>query len=290
LFKKNVGLIGLGIIGTRVAAALRSGGWRVYVWNRSPRAEAGFVGSAAEVAEQAGVIQLFVSDGAAVMECIEAMAPKLTPGHVVMCHATIGKAATLEAAARVAETGAAFLDAPFTGTRGAAEQRALCYFIGGDDAVLARVDPVLRASAKAVVKIGGIGDAAIAKLATNLMVGATGEILAEAAAFMGRHGLAPWVLALALEHHGVRSGLSDLKLPAIAAGDFTPHFALKHMLKDIRLGLGEAGDLELPVASAVAASLADGLGRGWGDLDFSVVARRLMDLPEAPAGASADAP
>ena len=63
--RKNVGLIGLGIIGSRVAAGLRASGYHVFVWNRSPRPIPNFLGSPIEVAEMCEVIQLFVADAAA---------------------------------------------------------------------------------------------------------------------------------------------------------------------------------------------------------------------------------
>jgi 3-hydroxyisobutyrate dehydrogenase-like beta-hydroxyacid dehydrogenase len=130
---KNIGVIGLGIIGSRVAAGLRSQGWNAFVWNRTPKPVPNFLGSAAEVARTCEIIQLFVADAPATMEMIEAMKDALTPEHVVLCHGTIGLEGTLEAARRVQQTGAHFLDAPFTGSKIAAEKRQLCYYIGGDE-------------------------------------------------------------------------------------------------------------------------------------------------------------
>ena len=62
---KNVGLIGLGIIGSRVAAGLRNQGWNAFVWNRTPKPVPNFLGSAAEVARTCDIIQLFVADAPA---------------------------------------------------------------------------------------------------------------------------------------------------------------------------------------------------------------------------------
>ena len=60
--RKNVGLIGLGIIGTRVAQSLRAAGFQVYVWNRTPKPAPNFLGSPAEIAALCDIIQLFVAD------------------------------------------------------------------------------------------------------------------------------------------------------------------------------------------------------------------------------------
>ncbi|HYR59066.1 MAG TPA: NAD(P)-binding domain-containing protein, partial [Chthoniobacteraceae bacterium] len=111
--RKNVGLIGLGIIGARVAAGLRASGFHVFVWNRSAKPTPNFVGSPAEVAQLCEIVQLFVADAQALFDVVEQMKEALTPRHVVICNATVGPEATLEAARIVEETGAHFLDAPF---------------------------------------------------------------------------------------------------------------------------------------------------------------------------------
>ena len=114
----NVGIIGLGIIGSRVASGLRQAGFQSFVWNRTPKTVPNFLGSPAEVAGLCQIIQLFVADGAAVLETIEALRPALTPQHIIVCCPTIGLDATLQAAEKVHQLGASFLDAPFTGSKG----------------------------------------------------------------------------------------------------------------------------------------------------------------------------
>ena len=73
---KNVGLIGLGIIGSRIAAVLRKRGFQVFVWNRTPRLEQNFVGSPGEVAELCDLVQLFVADDEALLEMLLSTYPE----------------------------------------------------------------------------------------------------------------------------------------------------------------------------------------------------------------------
>ena len=272
----NAGVIGLGIIGSRVAAHLRTAGFAVSVWNRTPKTEPNFLGSPAAVASAADVIQLFVADPQAVYEVIEAMGEGLSSRHTVVCSATIGRDATLEAAKRVRERGARFLDAPFTGTKSAAEKGQLVYYIGDDDDSLAIARPVLEAACKAIVPIGKVGEAALVKVVTNVMAASAIETLVEVLALLKAAGLPPEILAPALENHGIRSGLIDLKLPALLQGDFEPQFALKHMLKDMRFGLDLATELklDLPVARATTDALCDADAQGFGDLDFAALIKR----------------
>ena len=272
----SAGVIGLGIIGTRIAAHLRAAGFTVPVWNRTPKTEPNFLGSPAEVASAADIIQLFVADPQAVYDVIEAMGEALNSRHTLVCSATIGRAATLEAARRVRERGARFLDAPFTGTKGAAEKGQLVYYIGDDDNSLTAARPVLEAASKAIVPVGKVGDAALVKVATNVMVASTVQTLTELLTLLKAAGLPPEVMGPALENHGIRSPLVDLKLPKLLEGDFEPHFALKHMLKDMRFGLDLAAELnlDLPITRVTTEALQDADNQGLGELDFAAVIKR----------------
>ena len=295
--RKNVGLIGLGIIGSRVAASLRASGYHVFVWNRTPKPAPNFLGSPAELAEICEVIQLFVSDSQAVFEMIEALGDALTPRHLIVCSATIGPEATIEAARLVAQRGAQFLDAPFTGSRAAAERSQLVYYVGGDETQFLRAKPVLEASGKAIVRCGKLGDAATLKVVTNLISAVSTQVLAEALAVTRCAGISPEVFAAALEQNACRSGTIELKLPKMARADYDPHFSLKHMFKDVQLGIHLANslDLEVPATTVTAGVMYGALNNGWADLDFASIykiydgafARRekveaIADSPAAP--------
>ena len=134
--RNNVGIIGLGIIGQRVADNLRRRGFHVYVWNRTPRAVPNFVGSRAEVAELCDFVQIFVSDDEALLQSVQQLTPALTPRHIVLAHSTVAPETMRTAAEIVQRRGARFLDAPFTGSKPAAEKGELIYYVGGDEAAL----------------------------------------------------------------------------------------------------------------------------------------------------------
>ncbi len=273
--KPSVGVIGLGTIGSRVVSALRRNGYQVWLHNRSPRPEPNFLSSPGEVAEAAKHIQIFVSDGPALLSVVKALAPELTPEHVVMNHATVSPHETIEAATIVTSRHAKFLDAPFTGSRDAAENGELVYYIGGDSAVLEVVRPLLGASSKSILEIGEIGQASIVKIATNLLSATAVEALAEAHALLDKNGIELRKLSLALQSNVSRSPLSDMKIPLMLSGDFAPRFSLKHMFKDVQLALGLAAEkeIELPIAAAFAEAAMAAMQHGWGDSDFSVIAK-----------------
>lgn len=289
--KTSVGVIGLGIIGGRIAAALRRDGHSVFVWNRSPRAEPNFLSSAREVAESADILQIFVRDGEALLEVIRSMGTALGESHIVMNHATVGPAETLEAARLVSERGAAFLDAPFTGSRDAATEGQIVYYIGGEESVLERALPILKVSAKAILLMGPVGAATYVKVATNMISAAEIGVLSEALALLARGGVPLPRLMEALQHNVANSGAISAKLPLMLTGDFAPRFSTKNMLKDLQIALRsvEGKGIDMPVTSAAAGALMGAMQAGWGEEDFASIARHyayagsVKDLPEQPS-------
>ena len=285
----KVGVIGLGIIGARVAANLRGAGHQVYVWSRSPHSAPNFLGSVVEVADLCDLIQIFVSDDAALLEVVRTIAAALSSRHLLTAHSTVSPATTRQAAAIVEGLGARYLDAPFTGSKAAAQNKQLVYYVGGDEAVVNEARPVLELTSKKVLHVGKVGDATILKLATNILTATTVQTLAEMQALVRAAGIDEHRLVEALENNSSRSGTSDLKLPTMIEGNFEPSFSLKHMLKDARLALAlaESFKLPLPLLDTTTEVLTDSIEEdaGWGDLDFSVITKNYDALVPPRAAA-----
>ncbi|MEP6685177.1 MAG: NAD(P)-dependent oxidoreductase [Verrucomicrobiota bacterium] len=277
---KNVGLIGLGIIGQRVAESLRRHAFHVFVWNRTPRPVPNFLGSPAAVAELCDFVQIFVADDEALLDVIRQMGPKLTAHHIVAAHCTVAPESMRMAAAHVQRRGARFLDAPFTGSRAAAEKGELVYYVAGDDGALEQARKILEASSKRIIEIGEIGQATTIKIATNIVTAATVQAGAEALALATKSGIAPEKLLAALESNAAQSATLAMKLPKIMEGDFEPHFSVKHMLKDVQLAgkIARALDLDLTMNEAVRDALIEEVKKGRADDDYSSIAHRY--LPE----------
>ena len=271
----SVGLLGLGIIGSRVAENLRKAGYDVFVWSRSVRDMANFLPTPRAVAEAARVVQIFVRNDEALVEAMADMSPALGAGHIIMNHATVSKGATLKAAEVCSASGAAYLDAPFTGSKMAAQNGKLVYYIGGDAAVLEEARPILAVSSAQILPFGGIGDATVLKIVTNLISAVTVKALTEAAAITRGHGVPLEHLLAALQGNANYSALIGMKLPAMIKGDFEPHFSLRNMLKDADFARGLAAEagLETPALDAAAAAMRRGVEAGEGDADFSVIGK-----------------
>jgi len=272
--RQSVGVIGLGIIGSRVASNLRKSGFEVWVWNRSPKPEPNFLASPEELADAADTILIFVADGPALLETVHKLLPSLSARHVLVNHATVGAEEAAEAGAIAERASAGFVNAPFTGSRDAAAAGRMVYYLGGAPELMSRVLPVLNATAKSVIEIGDVRQASLVKIATNLVSATTVEAIAEAMAVLDRHGVPLGKFAEAIESNAICSGVTQNKIPGMVSGNFEPHFALKHMFKDIQLVIGAGADagLEMPAANAVAGALMAGIQKGWADLDFSALA------------------
>jgi 3-hydroxyisobutyrate dehydrogenase-like beta-hydroxyacid dehydrogenase len=271
----NVAVVGLGIIGSRVAANVQKAGFEVRVWNRTPKEMAGFEPNLAKLAAWADVVQIFVRDHIALLEVTGAMLPAIsqTPGKVVINSATVSREATVAVADQISAAGALFLDAPFTGSREAAAGGQLVYYVGGDQAVLEAVKPVLQASSKEIILSGKVGDATLLKIATNMVSAVSVQVLSEAMRLVEAHGLPTSAFEQALASNASGSMLAKMKLPTMQAGDFQPHFSLKNMLKDslYALELGDQAGLHMPALRAASQQMQQLNDAGEGDADYSVL-------------------
>jgi len=274
--RKNVGVIGLGIIGTRVAAHLREKGFYVFVWNRTLRRVPNFVGTPAEIAEMCDCLQIFVSDDDALLEVTNQLTSALAPRHIVLAHSTVSPHSMRAAAEIVERRGARFIEAPFTGSKVAAEKGELLYYVAGDDAALREARPILEASSKEIMVIGEIGQATAVKIATNMVTAASVQAAAEALALVQTVGLPLEKLVEAMRGNASHSATLAMKLPKMIEANFEPHFSLKHMLKDMQIAsrLGLSHYLELAVTGATRERLLEQMQRGYGDDDYSAVARK----------------
>jgi len=283
--RKNVGVIGLGIIGSRVAENLRRQGFHVFVWNRNPRPVPNFVGAPGELTEMCDYIQIFVSDDDALLDVVRQMAPALAPRHIVIAHPTVAPHSMRAAADLVERRGARFVEAPFTGSKMGAEKGELVFYVAGDEVALKEARPILEASSKEIIEIGEIGQATVVKLATNIVTGASVQALAEALALINQAGVSSEKFVAALQNNASYSKTLSMKLPKMIEGNFEPHFALKHMLKDMLIAgrLGLSHHLELAVTTAARDRLLEQEQRGYAEEDFSVIARKYFPEMQLPA-------
>ena len=187
----------------------------------------------------------------------------------------------MRAAAEIVEgRGARFIEAPFTGSKAAAGKGELVYYIGGNEAALREARPILEASSKEILEIGEIGQATAIKIATNMVTAASVQATAEALALVQALGVPLGKFVEAMQVNASYSTTLAMKMPKMIKRDFEPHFSVKHMLKDVQIAnqLGLSRYLDLGVTAAACDRLLEQIQWGYGDDDYSAVARKY--LPE----------
>jgi 3-hydroxyisobutyrate dehydrogenase-like beta-hydroxyacid dehydrogenase len=274
----EVGVLGLGGMGSRIAARLVGAGHSVTVWNRSAERAEPLVGRGAALArspaDAAGRVEVLITMLAspaaleAVVEGPEGIAAGAAEGLTVIEMSTVGPA-TVAWLASALPAGTGLLDAPVLGSLPEAESGSLQIFVGGPEDLFGRWAPLL-APLGTPHHVGPLGAGAAAKLVVNLtLLGAVallGEGLALAAALGLSRETAFDVLAVS-----PLAGQAERRRPAIESGEFPRRFALSLARKDLDLvaEAAAASGLQLRLAEPVRTLLREAEAQGWGDRDYS---------------------
>ena len=267
----RVAWIGLGAMGSRMAARLRDAGQQLVVWNRTrEKAEALGVpvaSSLAEAAASADVVFTMLADPEALRAVAADLLPALRESTVLVEMSTVGPAAVEALGHR------ALLDAPVLGSLPEAEAGTLKLFVGGEEDVFEGVRPLLETLGEPL-RVGPLGSGAAAKLVANASLLGTlcllGEVLALADALGLARDRAFDVLAAT-----PLAAQAERRRPALEAGEYPPRFRLALARKDAEL-IREAAPERLPLLEAVARHLAEAERRGLADADYAAVLRSIL--------------
>jgi len=293
----KLGWIGLGIMGRPMVQHLLAAGHTVHACSRSgvpaELAAQGVVACAspADVAREAQVIFLMLPDTPDVAKVLfddGGVAAQLGAGQTVVDMSSISPVATREFAARVAERGASFLDAPVSGGEVGAKAASLTIMCGGDEAVFAACEPLLRLMGKNVTLVGGCGAGQTAKVANQMIVALNIQAVAEALSFAQDAGVDPARVRQALLGGFASSRVLEVHGQRMLDGAFAPGFRIALHQKDLRLALESAGSVgaALP-ATRLAQDLFDGCSaNGEAQLDHSAMFREMRRRSSKPAGGS----
>jgi glyoxylate/succinic semialdehyde reductase len=282
----KIGFVGLGIMGSAMAANLLKAGYQVTVWNRSeekyaPLTELGAMvaQSPRAVAEGSDIVIAMMATPAAVVAVRDGAAgiiAGLVPGRGYVDMSTVDAETSLESFRLAHEKGALFLEAPVAGSRKPAEDATLTIMAAGDQQLYDTALPVLEKMGKKILFLGETGQAVRMKLANNLIMCGMLTALCEGIALASGSGLDTAQLLEVLDSGAVANPMFRLKGPQIAANrDFPVAFPLKHMQKDLRLALRLAEEIGQPLfATATINELyKKALAEGLGDDDFAAVRR-----------------
>jgi 3-hydroxyisobutyrate dehydrogenase-like beta-hydroxyacid dehydrogenase len=279
---KQIGVIGLGLMGSALAERLIGAGYGVVGFDIDAEKQRTFqnlagttAGSVASVVERCDVLFVAVFDTDQVEAVVEDLlsAAGTGSGKTILCASTCDPDRIAALAERVAAHGLHLLDTPISGTSEQVRQGRGVALVGGDLAKLELLAPILGAVFLSYFHVGVAGSAGRAKLAINLILGLNRLALAEGLVFAERMGLEPGRFLDVARQAASYSQVMDTKGPKMVRGDFTPEGRARQTLKDVELMLAQAGKLgqELPLARLNAEILRACVGHGEGDRDNSVV-------------------
>ena len=272
----TVAILGLGIIGSQAASHIAAAGYPSVTWSRSRRERPDFEPDAGVAADKAEIIVCYLKDVKAVRGTFESIKPFLGPGKTFINHATVDYETTDYLVNECAQINCAFLNAPFTGSKIAAGNASLVYYAGGEEELINRLHPFLEATSNKVMRVSSPLAATILKLTTNLITASTVQALAEGLSINIAYGISAETYLAAIDPNACASPLIEMKGPAMAQGDYDPHFSLSNMLKDARymIDLAERAGLETPGIENTASQMQKRNDLGEGESDFSILFRQ----------------
>jgi 3-hydroxyisobutyrate dehydrogenase len=281
----KITVLGLGAMGSRMAANLLKAGHAVTVWNRSPGAAEALAAAGAKLAatpkaaaEGADFVIAMVRDDEASRELwLSPEAGALAgvgPNAIAIESSTLTANWVRELGAEAARRGLTILEAPVAGSRPQAEAAQLVYFVGGDAAAAQRAEPVLKAMGSAINYVGPLGSGALVKLTTNALMGVQVTVFAEIIGLLQGAGADVAGALKAIASTPAWSPAANYLTGSMLAGNFSPQFPVELIEKDFGYALREvSGPEAAPTIAAARSVFQRAIAQGLGDDNMTGVVR-----------------
>ena len=286
----NLGFVGLGVMGSRIAKRLIDAGHSVTGYNRTKSKaqwliDAGVKWGAAPrvVAEAADVTFSMVTN----TEALEAVArgpdgilAGLGPGKIYIDMSTVSPAASRALAAEVKAKGAVMLDAPVSGSVATLEEGKLSIMVGGEHAAVERARPILQAIGPKVTHVGPNGLAVSMKIATNLSLAVQMLAFSEGVLLAEKSGIARATAVEVLLNSVIASPMIKYRGPFVLQQPDEAWFDINMMQKDLLLALelGRQQDVPLPTTAATNEMLTTARAMGLAKKDFAALFEALAEM------------
>lgn len=282
--------MGLGIMGSAMAANILKAGYPLTVYNRTiakaePLARLGaqVAASPKALAQEAEIIIAMVTGPEALYELLfgpEGAAEAFGPEQVFINMSSVSPSFTLELGKELAPRAIRFVDAPVSGTKKPAEEGTLVILAGGNRQRVQDLEPLFLTMGKKVIYCGGVGQGSMMKMFINLLLGLMMEGFAEAINFGRLGGLDLEAMLDTVSSGAMNAPMFQLKAPNLRDHNYPAAFPLKHLAKDAKFVLDTAYELGAPVpAGQMLLHLYRlGVAKGWGDEDISAIAKVMEAL------------
>jgi 3-hydroxyisobutyrate dehydrogenase-like beta-hydroxyacid dehydrogenase len=279
----NITFIGLGIMGSRMAANLLKNDVNLTVYNRSPEVAealgqkgARVAGSISEAVANADLVFSMLSTPEVVASIFfgeKGALSDMKPNAIWADCTTVNPSFSLQADEEAEKHDVRFLDAPVAGTKPQAQNGELVFFIGGEQALLTEIEPYLGFMGKKILNIGETGKGASFKMLVNIMLAQSMLIFSESILLGEKMGIDKDFLLNVIPNLVVSAPFTKFKAEMVRSGDYEVQFPLEWMQKDLHLAAVTAYELQQPLYLAnltqeiYAAANQSGLGR----LDFAAI-------------------
>jgi 2-hydroxy-3-oxopropionate reductase len=258
----KVGFVGLGIMGTPMAAHLIAGGHQLFLYDpKPPRSELTDKGalacaSATEVAQRSEIVIIMVPDTpdvGAVLFSANGVAAGLSKGKIVVDMSSISPIETKDYGARIEALGCDYLDAPVSGGEVGAKAASLTIMVGGKAAVFEKAKPLFSLMGKNVTHVGEVGDGQTCKVANQIIVALTIEAVGEGLLFASKAGADPAKVRQALMGGFANSRILELHGDRMVKRSFDPGFRIELHQKDLNLALSAARKMGISLPNTATA-------------------------------------
>src|SRR2546430_10283793 len=279
----NLGFVGLGVMGGRIAKRLLDAGHHVTGNNRT-RSKAdwlidegmAWVDTPRQVAEAADVVFTMVTDTTAlraVTEGPDGLVAGLAPGKVYGDMSSISPAASRELARSVESVGARMLDAPVSGSISTLEEGKLSIMLAGDEATFRQVEPILRDIGPTLTHVGANGQAVAMKIATNLSLAVQMLAFSEGVLLAEKSGIQRDTAVHVLLNSVIASPMLKERGPFVLGMPDEAWFDVNMMQKDLLLALEMGREVSVPLPTTAAANQLLTAARALGSekKDFAVL-------------------
>ncbi|MCM3034266.1 NAD(P)-dependent oxidoreductase [Niallia sp. MER 6] len=285
----TLGWIGLGQMGTPMAKRLLQAGFKVNVYNRSPEkanslVEVGAIklSSPKEVVEQSDIIFIMLSNSIAVKSVLtqeDGILNAIDSEKIIVDMSTISPKDSLSYAKLVSDRGGIYLDAPVSGSVGAAVAGQLVILVGGEQKAIDICQPYFNLLGKETIRFGTSSKGSSAKLSINLLLGIIGQGIGETLLLAEQSGLDKEKVLEMISLSGMNTPLFQGKKEMYRKEEFPSAFMLELMTKDLRLINDETERLkiELPLAEAAKATYRSANESGKAKLDMAAVYLELKE-------------
>jgi 3-hydroxyisobutyrate dehydrogenase-like beta-hydroxyacid dehydrogenase len=284
----RVAVLGLGHMGVPIAERLEQAGHELAVWNRSPAPAESFAQRGVRSLERpqhawqhADVVITMLADDAA-LKAVALGENGLFSGQspqagTLIDMSTISVGTSAEIAGAAERQGTSYLRAPVTGNPSVVVAGNLGIIVSGPVQSFESLEPMLRDIGPNLFHVGDGEQARIVKLALNLMIGGTTQLLAEALVLAERHGLERAKVLEVVAGSAIGSPYLKYKQGTLLSGDYTSTFTARLLYKDLGLALdaGHDAGVPLPVTAVVQQLVEACIAQGMGDLDLAVLVPQL---------------